>query len=402
VEHLVRLAQHQGVASQLLIDTGGRDRRRGDKTLHLLRKRLPSNVEQSIIRQHVQLNWVDDDIDVLVALLARYDLVIHTAGPFQSRGSKAGRLLEACIRAGVDYQDVADDTHHAETCRNQHAHAAQSAGISAWISTGIYPGISNLMAADLIRSVAEFASTERAARERGIDFSYFTAGSGDAGATILSATYLLLAEPVYTVQNGIVHWRPAFSDPRRVDFGPECGRKRTTYLLNLPEVRSAHAVHGIEHVEARFGTAPPLWNGLMWCMARFLPPAVLRKRMGGITMASFPFVRLVDRLVGARTAIRVDYWQQGEGSESPNRDYFLYVHERLRDAVGECTAAFALAKLFPESIGIPDSFQAGVWYPEEVFVTAAGRKALFSLVQPNALRWERTRTAVDQPDATLS
>lgn len=398
VEQLVRLAQRRGVANKLLIDIGGRNQRRGDQTLQRLEQRLHALTERSILRNHVQLNWVQDDIPELVSLLSQYDLVVHTAGPFQNRGRNAGRLLEACMLAGVNYQDVADDMHHAETCRVQHADAAQRAGITAWISTGIYPGISNLMAADLMSRLPDCSDEQRSACERGIEFSYFTAGSGGAGATILSATYLLLAEPVYTVRNGVLQWRPAYSDPRRVDFGIECGGKRNTYLLNLPEVRSAHSVYGVEHAEARFGTAPALWNGLMWCMARFLPPAILRERMAGITIASLPFVRLVDWLVGARTAVRVDCWQRGERTRASYHDYFLYVHERLTDAVGECTAAFALARIFPEALGITAPFIPGVWYPEEVFHAAACRDALMGLVQPSALRWERSHATVTSPD----
>ena len=35
-----------------------------------------------------------------------------------------------------------------------------------------------------------------------IDFSFFTAGSGGAGATLLVATFLILAEKALTVRNG--------------------------------------------------------------------------------------------------------------------------------------------------------------------------------------------------------
>jgi saccharopine dehydrogenase-like NADP-dependent oxidoreductase len=389
-EHLVKKAYQLGVAPSVRIDLGSRDRERGQAAAQRLRQRLASDVERSAVQDHVQLDWSEYRPETLVEILRPYDLVIHTAGPFQNREEKAGRLLDACIQAGVAYQDVADDMHHAEWCRKRYASAAKQSKISAWISTGIYPGVSNLMAADLLDQMTDLLGERAAPSKFGIAFSYFTAGSGGAGATILSATYLLLAEPVYTVENGEIRWRPAFSDPQRIDFGPACGGHRTAYLLNLPEVRSAHIVHGVGHVEARFGTAPALWNGLMWCMARYLRPEILRKRMTGITVASLPLVRLVDMLVGARTAVRVDCWYQDVVSGPASRTHFLYVHDRLTDAVGECTAAFSLARLFPDRLGVDVPYESGVWYPEEVFRTRASRRALFGLVQPSALSWIRT------------
>merc|ERR1712216_295692 len=70
-------------------------------------------------------------------------------------------------------------------------------------------------------------------------------------------------------------------------------------------------------------------------------------------MGTAPLVRAVDALVGERTAMRVDVkLKNGKLAGGISN------HPRLRDAVGNSTAAFASAMLRGET-------DPGVWYPEE-------------------------------------
>lgn len=145
------------------------------------------------------------DIDVPQSLLQALngaDLVIHAAGPFQRATSCA--VLEAAIACGVPYLDVCDDTEYAQRGKAQHAKAA-AAGIPAIITAGIYPGVSNVMAAHMISMArgeysSDFSYTESplpgAPQPRRVLYSYFTAGSGGAGPTILNTTFLLAGEDV--------------------------------------------------------------------------------------------------------------------------------------------------------------------------------------------------------------
>ncbi|KAJ1485501.1 Saccharopine dehydrogenase-domain-containing protein [Baffinella frigidus] len=82
--------------------------------------------------------------------MAGSDLVIHTAGPFQ--GGKP-QVLEAAIAAGVAYMDVCDDVEYCQEMKTK-SEAARAAGIPAVTTCGIYPGLSNVMAAALVRQVA--------------------------------------------------------------------------------------------------------------------------------------------------------------------------------------------------------------------------------------------------------
>jgi hypothetical protein len=139
-----------------------------------------------------------------------------------------------------------------------------------------------------------------------------------------------------------------------VDFGKKCG-KREVFMYNLPETRSAREVFGAETVKTRFGTSPGVWNLAMSVVSAVVPKEALANRETAATLARLtaPLVRAVDALVGERTAMRVDV-KLKNGKLAGG----IFNHPRLRDAVGNGTAAFASAMLRGET-------QPGVWYPEE-------------------------------------
>ena len=130
---------------------------------------------------------------------------------------------------------------------------------------------------------------------------------------------------------------------------------REVYLLNLPEVHSAHTVLGARSVSARFGTAPSIWNWLLSSMANTVDPSTLRNQESMTKLASFswPITRFVDRFVGEAVAMRVDIdFNEGKSASG------IYVHSALPQSIGTCVSAFAQCLLNDES-------QPGVWYPEE-------------------------------------
>ena len=142
-----------------------------------------------------------DDPSSLLAAIKGADLIIHTAGPFQRR--QDCNVLEACIAAGVPYLDVCDDTAYSQRAKALHS-KAEAAGVPAITTGGIYPGVSNVMAAHMI-SMARNEYTDDfkyvepptdAAQPRRVLYSYYTAGSGGAGPTILNTTFLLAGEDV--------------------------------------------------------------------------------------------------------------------------------------------------------------------------------------------------------------
>ncbi|KAK5818671.1 uncharacterized protein LOC108470423 isoform X1 [Gossypium arboreum] len=319
----------------LRIVVGGRNREKGAAMVATLGKNS----------EFVEVNI--NNKDSLEAALSDVDLVVHAAGPFQQ--SQKCTVLEAAIETQTAYLDVCDDTNYAFRAKSFKGRAVD-ANIPAITTGGVYPGVSNVMAAELVRAARSESKTEP---ER-LRFSYYTAGSGGAGPTILATSFLLLGEEVVAYNKGQKIKLKPFTGMLNVDFGKGIG-KRDVYLLNLPEVRSAHEVLEVPTVSARFGTAPFFWNWGMEAMTNLLPAEFLRDRSKVQQLVEWfdPLVRAVDGIAGERVSMRVDLECTNERSTLA-----LFSHRRLSVAVGNATAAFAVAIL-------EGSTQPGVWFPEE-------------------------------------
>ena len=314
-----------------------------------------------------------DDVNFvgLVDMLGGCDLVVNAAGPFQRRAHH--NPLRAAIEAGVPYMDVCDDLDYSIASKSgSHADAVER-GVPALVCTGIYPGVSNLLAAKTVRD-ARRAAREAASDEGGMEggatddsatidsdfdvqkllYSYFTAGSGGVGTTILATTYLLLGEPAATYVDGELVHKPPFSSRAVMDFGDRTGL-REVFLCNLPEVESTHRYLGVPSVEARFGTDPGVYNTIMSAMSRLLPRSFLEKQQNARALAevSMPLVKLTDLMSGEAVAMRIDA-KLGNGKVVSS----LFSHKRCSVAVGNSTASFARSIL-------DGRVNPGVWFPEE-------------------------------------
>ncbi|KAL3580045.1 hypothetical protein D5086_017880 [Populus alba] len=296
-----------------------------------------------------------ENVDSLGAALKDVDLVVHAAGPFQQAAKCT--VLEAAIETKTAYLDVCDDTSYALRAKS-FKDKALAANIPAITTGGIYPGVSNVMAAQLVRA----AKTESKGKPERLRFYYYTAGSGGAGPTILATSFLLLGEEVVAYNKGEKIKLKPYSGMLNIDFGKGIG-KRDVYLLNLPEVRSAHDVLGIPTVSARFGTAPFFWNWGMSAMTNLLSPEFLKDRtkVQQLVQLFDPLVRAVDGIAGERVSMRVDL-ECTDGRHTLG----LFSHRKLSISVGNATAAFALAIL-------EGSTQPGVWFPEEATLDGGNR-----------------------------
>uniref|UniRef100_I1QXI3 Saccharopine dehydrogenase NADP binding domain-containing protein n=1 Tax=Oryza glaberrima TaxID=4538 RepID=I1QXI3_ORYGL len=276
------------------------------------------------------------DRNMLEEMLQDVDLVVHAAGPFQRENECT--VLQAAIATKTAYIDVCDDTDYSWRAKGFHEQA-KDCGIPAITTAGIYPGVSNVMAAELVHA----ARSENAGEPERLRFFYYTAGTGGAGPTILTTSFLLLAEDVIAYNKGEEIKLKPYSGALSIDFGKGV-RKKDVYLLNLPEVKSAYKVLGVPTVSARFGTAPFFWN---W--------EFLRDKNKVLKLVGFvdPFVRAIDGIAGERVSMRVDL----DCSNGKNT-IGLFSHRKLSVSVGYATAAFVLAVL-------EGSTQPGVWFPEE-------------------------------------
>ena len=155
-----------------------------------------------------------EDRASLAAALRGADLVVHAAGPFQRQPRCA--VLEAAVAARVPYLDVCDDTEYAQRAKAMQG-AAAAAGIRAVTCGGMFPGVSNVMAAQLVR--LNTADGDTPLPPKRVLYSYFTAGSGGAGTTILATSFLLCGEEVTAYKDGAPIRVPPVSGRRVVDFG---------------------------------------------------------------------------------------------------------------------------------------------------------------------------------------
>ena len=325
--------------------------------------RYEENFESIVRRHNLGKDVTFQAVDVysesnLRSILPSYDLIIHTAGPFQ--GLESNIVLNVCMEMGKKYLDVCDDIHLSRVNRRLDLQTvAQKTGGSAIISTGIWPGASSLLARKVIEAAGGAEEVED------VKFSFFTAGSGGAGRTILTATFLLLGEDVQVYRDGQIEFRKTSTDPVTVDFGPL--GKRTICRLNLIECESC-AVYlstkgrtGGFNVETRFGTAPAIWNRLFAVMAKLVPQHLLQNRraMNWFAAVSLPMVRLVDSLVGSQNGIRVDVRTAATSTRPGSTWTGVLSHDDLEKSVGDAICAFALQSIK----GTPSP---GVWFPEEV------------------------------------
>lgn len=239
----------------LKLAIGGRRKSSFDET----RSRLPDDCE------FVSLDL--NDYASLERAVAGHSLVVHTAGPFQQRTDPA--LMRAAVAAGIPYCDVCDELPLARNAKAT-SDVAAAAGVPCVVSCGIWPGVSALMAAEAVAKLGGAGSCEK------LEFSFFTAGTGGAGPTIVSATFLLLATQVAMYVDGELVEAEPWLDRRVSDFGAGVG-SHECFTLDNPDVPTTAEALGIKNCVSRFGTYPTFWNGLFGAM-KALPRELLLDR----------------------------------------------------------------------------------------------------------------------------
>jgi saccharopine dehydrogenase-like NADP-dependent oxidoreductase len=279
--------------------------------------------------------------DSLLEALAGADLVINTAGPFQ-QGEPT--VLDAAIHSGVAYLDIADDIEFARKARAMHERAV-ARGVSAVTNGGIFPGLSNVMAGAMIE---EGGGAEQ------VDFYYHIAGTGGAGASVMSSTFFICAMPAIEYVDGRAVGRRAFTGRRKACFPAPLGTK-PCYYFELPEVTSCFESYSVPNVSARFGTAPDFWNYATLATALLAPRSFLqdRERIAGYVEKTLPLIRKVDAIVGADVGMRIEV----RGRDTTHRS-MGYHHRDTLEATGHAVVAQALELL-------EGRVAAGVWWPEQ-------------------------------------
>ncbi len=305
--------------------------------------------------QRVQAQTLDlDDRQALEKAIAAHKLVIHCAGPFRYRDT---RVLKTCIQQGVNYVDISDDPKYVSNCWQLHDEA-ECAGITAILSSGVFPGISNSMAKMGIEQFDEPSS---------VHLRYAVAGSGGAGVTVMRTTFLELQHPFSAYIDGRWQQVKPYSERETVDF-PQYG-KVGVYWFPTIEAYTLPQIFPVQTVTSKFGSVPDLYNFLSWMVAQ-LPSKWLQdpQTIEFLSKASHQMTQFSDRWTGIGVAMVAEITGQHNGN--PAQAIVSYSGDNTMTAVGQGTGAVA------EYLLSGNLFPAGVFPVEAALPTANFQQAM--------------------------
>lgn len=282
------------------------------------------------------------------AAIAQHDLIIHCAGPFRSRNH---HVLLSCIAQGKPYLDVADSPDYvnkALTYRPQ----AQEAGITAVISTGIFPGISGSMVRQGI---------EQLDKAETVHLSYLVAGSGGAGVTVMRTTFIELQTPFMSKLKG--NWRAVepYSEREVIEF-PRYGKGGVYWFNTVEALTVADTFEQVKTIITKFGSVPDYYNRLTWLVAR-MPTLWLKnaRLIEWLSRISYWMTQVTDTYTGVGIAMRICI--DGEKDGKPTTYLATFDHEDTAYCAGCGTGAIAQLILSGELA------KPGVWPVEQALPT---------------------------------
>ncbi|PIG94000.1 saccharopine dehydrogenase NADP-binding domain-containing protein [Gloeocapsopsis sp. IPPAS B-1203] len=297
------------------------------------------------------------DTEALKKAIVAADLVIHSAGPFHYRDAS---VLKTCIEQGVNYLDVSD---HPSFTRKALAYksAAEEAGITAIVNTGIFPGISNSMVRE---GVEQFDQAER------IHLSYLVSGSGGAGVTVMRTTFLGLQKPFDAWLDGKWQEVKPYSDREAIEF-PDPYRRSHVYWFNMPEAFTLpEAFPTVKTVITKFGSKPDFYNHLTWIAAHWFPKPLMQQRSAIEFLAhvSHAMTDVTNRFSGIGVVIRSEVSGIKQGKQASYCSTLM--HENTAIAAGCGTGSLAQF-LLEGKLKKP-----GVWAVEQALPTNLFQEAL--------------------------
>lgn len=298
------------------------------------------------------------DVGKLEDAIARTNLVIHCAGPFHYRDTN---VLQLCIEQGVNYLDVSDHpsfTRKALAYRSQ----AQSAGVTAIVNTGIFPGISNSM---VRQGVEQLDEPER------IHLSYLVSGSGGAGLTVMRTTFLGLQHPFEALIDGKWQQIEPYSDREVIQFPPPYGRAGV-YWFDMPEAFTLPDTFPVKTVITKFGSVPDFYNHLTWIAAHWFPKKLMQNRnsVEFLARVSHLMTDVTNPFSGIGVAIRSEVTGRKQGQKASFCSTLL--HENTAIASGYGTGS--IAQLLLEG----KFKKPGVWAQEQALPTDLFEQTLVS------------------------
>lgn len=282
--------------------------------------------------------------DQLPEIISDYNLVVHCAGPFHHRN---GRVLKSCIENGVNYIDVSDHRSFHQQVASYHQAALQK-GVTAILHTGVFPGISNLMARE---------GVEVFDNPKSIHLYYAVAGSGGAGLTVMRTTFLGLQSPFSVWKQGQWEEKRPYSEREMVTF-PHYG-EAAVYWFDVAETYTLPQTFPVETVVTKFGSLPDFYNDLTAMSADRFPRSLLQNPvfLELLSRLSLAMARVTDHWSGIGIAMRVEV--QGYRGNKKQTYCLQCFHDHTAIAAGMGAGTVAQLLLNQEII------QPGVWSVEQ-------------------------------------
>ncbi|MBV5261789.1 NAD-dependent epimerase/dehydratase family protein [Synechococcus moorigangaii CMS01] len=308
----------------------------------------------------LQGNFLRLDLNDLTALekaIANHDLVIHCAGPFHRRD---GRVLQTCIRQGKNYIDISD-----HRCLYQKikplTQAAGEAGIVAVCNAGVFPGISNSM----VR-----LAVERLDQAEKIELYYGVAGSGGAGETVLTTTFLGLGEPFLVFQDGTWQGKRPYSEPTKIEFPAPLGQT-TVYWFDVAETFTFVESFPVTTVITKFGSQPHFYNQMTRALT-FLPEAIRQYPpvINILSKISYGMTKLTDPFTGVGVAMQAIVSGIKDGTPQQVTVDFVYEHTAIAAGLG---VALVAELVLSDQINQPGLYPVEQIIPSNLFLAWAHR-----------------------------
>lgn len=294
----------------------------------------------------------------LATAIAPVDLVVHCAGPFRQRDPS---VLKTCIAHKVNYVDVSDDRIFTQAAL-ENGSAAEAAGITAVINTGVFPGISNSM---VRQGVEQFDTPEE------IHISYVVSGSGGAGVTVMRTTFLNIQHPFDAWVDGQWQQVKPYTGRETIEFPAPFGQA-DVYWFDMPESFTLTQTFPVKTVTTKFGTFPDFYNKLTWMTAHWFPKRLMQQPqfIEALAHISHSMASVTDRFSGVGVAMRVDIMGQKAGRAAHYSSSFVHDSAAIATGLG---AGSVSQFVLTEQIKKP-----GVWPIEQAVTTPLFEKMLES------------------------
>ncbi|WP_017652571.1 saccharopine dehydrogenase family protein [Fortiea contorta] len=299
------------------------------------------------------------EVDKLKKAIAQSDLVIHCAGPFHYRDTN---VLQSCIEQGVNYVDVSDHRSYTSKALSYHEQAA-TAGVTAVINTGIFPGISNSM---VRQGIEQFEQPEK------IHLSYLVSGSGGAGVTVMRTTFLGLQHPFEAWINNQWQSVKPYTDREIINFPSPYGRSGV-YWFDMPETFTLpHAFPAVKTVVTKFGSVPDFYNHLTWITAHIFPKWLMQRHgmIEFLSYVSHSMTNVTNSFSGIGVVVRAEITGEKAGKKVIYCATLVYANTALASGCGTGSIAQFLLEGKLQ--------KPGVWPVEEVLPTELFMQAMQS------------------------